>query len=302
MKAWIVRHLQVFFATLGEFAHAPVANGLTIAVIGVTLALPVTLFVGVQNLQRLSGGIDAAGQVSLFLKRDTAQKEIDSLATRLRKRSDVESVSYLSPEAALEEFKRASGFGAALDALQRNPLPPVLLVTPSTSHRTPAALRALTTELGQAAAVELAQFDLEWVQRLQAILRLAERGVWILSALLAVAVLLIVGNTIRLAVLNRREEIEIVRLVGGTDAFIRRPFLYAGTLQGALGALLAWLLVAGTLALLSGPIGELGALYGTGAEATGLDAVASLSLLVGGGALGWIGSRIAVERHLRRVF
>ncbi|KPK67461.1 MAG: hypothetical protein AMJ84_13010, partial [Acidithiobacillales bacterium SM23_46] len=136
----------------------------------------------------------------------------------------------------------------------------------------------------------------------QAILRLAERGVWILTALLAVAVLLIVGNTIRLAVLNRREEIEIVRLVGGTDAFIRRPFLYAGTLQGAFGALLAWLLVAGTLALMSGPIGELGALYGTGAAAAGLGGSASMALLAGGAGLGWLGSRIAVERHLRRIF
>jgi cell division transport system permease protein len=302
MKAWVVRHLQVFFATLGELVHAPVANGMTIAVIGVTLALPATLYVGVQNLQRLSGGIDAAGQISLFLKRDTAQKEIDALAVRLRKRNEVESVSFLSPDAALEEFKRASGFGAALDALQRNPLPPVLLVTPASRHRTPTALRTLTEEFGKIGAVELAQFDLEWVQRLQAILRLAERGVWILTALLAVAVLLIVGNTIRLAVLNRREEIEIVRLVGGTDAFIRRPFLYAGTLQGACGALLAWLLVAGTLALMSGPIGELGALYGTGAAAAGLGGVASMALLAGGAGLGWLGSRIAVERHLRRIF
>jgi len=270
MKAWVIRHLQVFFATLGDMAHAPLANGLTIGVIGVTLALPATLYVGVHNLQRLSGGIDTAGQVSLFLKRDTSQKEIDALAGRLRARSDVESVHYLSPEAAMDEFKRASDFGAALDVMQRNPLPPVLLVMPSPVHRTASALRTLTSELGKMSAVELAQFDLEWVQRLQAILRLAERGVWILSAMLGMAVLLIVGNTIRLAVLNRREEIEIVRLVGGTDAFIRRPFLYAGTLQGALGALLAWLLVAGTLALLGGPIGELGALYGTGAEAAGL--------------------------------
>jgi len=302
MKAWVIRHLQVFFATLGDMAHAPLANGLTIGVIGVTLALPATLYVGVHNLQRLSGGIDTAGQVSLFLKRDTSQKEIDALAGRLRARSDVESVHYLSPEAAMDEFKRASDFGAALDVMQRNPLPPVLLVMPSPVHRTASALRTLTSELGKMSAVELAQFDLEWVQRLQAILRLAERGVWILSAMLGMAVLLIVGNTIRLAVLNRREEIEIVRLVGGTDAFIRRPFLYAGTLQGALGALLAWLLVAGTLALLGGPIGELGALYGTGAEAAGLSGVASLSLLLGGAGLGWLGSRIAVERHLRRIF
>jgi cell division transport system permease protein len=302
MKAWIVRHLQVFFATLGELAHAPLANGLTIAVIGVTLALPAALYVGVQNLQRLSGGLDAAGQVSLFLKRDTAQKEIDALAARLRGRSEVESVTYLSPDAAFEEFRRVSGFGAALDALPRNPLPPVLLVAPAPAHRSTAALRALTAELGRIPTVELAQFDLEWVQRLQAILRLAERGVWMLATLLAVAVLLIVGNTIRLAVLNRREEIEIVRLVGGTDAFIRRPFLYAGTLQGALGALLAWLLVAGTLGLLGGPISELATLYGSSVGASGLGANASLLLLAGGAGLGWLGSRIAVGRHLRRIF
>jgi cell division transport system permease protein len=301
MTQYLLRHAQVLFATLGDFARAPFATLMTVAVIGVTLALPGALYVVVHNLQRAGGGLEAGGQVSLFLRADTGARAAQTLAERLRARAGIARVDYLSPEAALEEFRRASGFGAALDALERNPLPAVLVVQAAEPARAPERLRALAHELGALPEVEHAQLDLEWVQRLHAILRLAARAVWLLAGLLGLAVLLIVGNTVRLAVLARREEIAIVKLVGGTDAFIRRPFLYAGLLHGLAGAALAWLLIAAALLLLGGPVAELAGLYGAEFEVTGFGAGPGLALLALGGGLGWLGSRIAVGRHLRTI-
>jgi cell division transport system permease protein len=298
MKQYLLRHLQVFFATLGTMARAPLATLMTVVVIGITLALPTGLYVLVANLQRVSGHLASGGEISLFLKRDVSSKRAESLAVELRRRSDIRTVEYISPDAALAEFRASSGFGDALKALDENPLPGVLVVTPASSAMTPEALHALATELGRRSEVDFAQLDLEWVRRLRAILSLAERGVWLLAGLLGLAVLLIIGNTIRLAVLNRREEIAVTRLIGATPAFIRRPFLYAGTLQGLFGAIAAWALVGGSILLLSGPVAELGRLYGSNFEIEGFGIHTGLALLGIGMGLGWLGSRIAVGRHL----
>ena len=207
----------------------------------------------------------------------------------------------ISREAALVEFKRLSGFGDALNALDRNPLPVVLVVHPAAKHRHPDQLQALLNQLGRHNEVDIAQLDLEWVRRLHAMLELARQVVMILAGGLAVAVLLIIGNTIRLAVLNRRDEIEITKLIGGTNAFIRRPFLYAGMLQGLLGALLAWLLLSLSLLILSRPIHHLAGLYESRFEVENLGFLATLVLIGAGGLLGWLGSRLAVSRHLRAI-
>jgi cell division transport system permease protein len=301
IKSYLLRHLQVLFAALGQLARTPMASLLTVAVIGITLALPTGLYLVIDNIQRLSGGWEDSGRVSLFLKRTASTQTASTLADRLRRLPAVSRVEYISPEAALAEFKRTSGFGEALNALERNPLPPVLVITPAESHRQPDALQALVKELGAYPDVDIAQLDLEWVRRLQAILNLAERGVWILALLLGLALLLIVGNTIRLAVLSRREEIAIIKLIGGTDAFIRRPFLYSGLLQGLLGASMAWLLVSLSLLLLSDPIRALSTLYASAFEIEAHGPEAVLTLLATGGALGWLGSRLAVGRHLRSI-
>jgi cell division transport system permease protein len=299
MKQYVLRHLQVFFSTLGAMARAPLATLMTVTVIGITLALPAGLYVLVQNLQRVSGHLAAGGEISLFLKHNVSSKAAEALATELRRQAGIGKVEYISPDAALAELRATSGFGDALKALDDNPLPGVLVVTPAAAEPRPGALRELAAELGHRGEVDFAQLDLEWVQRLHAILTLAERGVWLLAGLLALAVLLIIGNTIRLAVLNRREEIAITRLIGATPAFIRRPFLYAGALHGLLGALAAWLLVSGSILLLSGPARDLATLYASSVEIEGFGADAGFALLGIGLALGWLGSRIAVGRHLR---
>ncbi|MEK7717823.1 MAG: permease-like cell division protein FtsX, partial [Pseudomonadota bacterium] len=254
IKNYLLRHAQVFFYSLGQLTRTPVATFLTVAVIGITLALPAGLYVAIENVQRLASGWEDNGQISLFLKQDVPAAAIEKLADKIRRLPAVSWVDYVSREAALTEFKRLSGFGEALNALDRNPLPAVLVVHPAATHAHPDKLQALLKDLRRFNEVDIAQIDLDWVRRLHAMLELARQGVLILAAGLAIAVLLIIGNTIRLAVLNRRDEIEITKLIGGTNAFIRRPFLYTGTLQGLLGALLAWLLVGLGLLLLADPI------------------------------------------------
>ncbi len=301
MKNYVLRHMQVFFYSIGELARAPFATITTIAVIGITLALPAALYVLLGNLQRAATGWDTGAQISLFLKLNSSENTAHALADQIRAMPEVGHVRYISPDAALAEFKRLSGFGNALDALDSNPLPAVLLVRPASKHAKPAELEQLVQTLGKLPGVDLAQLDLEWVRRLDAMLRLAQRGVLILASLLAIAVLLVVGNTIRLAILNRRTEIEVIKLIGGTDTFIRRPFLYAGLFQGGLGALLAWLLVSASFALLSRPVRDLAGLYGSRFELDGLGLHAVAGLLLGGAVLGWLGSRLAVGRHLRAI-
>jgi len=298
MTNHLLRHLQALFGTLGQLARAPIATALTLAVLGVTLALPTTLYVALDNLGRLGGDMQRGAQLSLFLKRGLGEDEALRLAQQLRAMREVASVDYISRAAALEEFRRLSGFGAALEALRDNPLPAVLVVRPVSDD--PAAAEALRGRLAALPGVELAELDLAWLKRLAAILDIAERAILILAGLLGAAVLLIVGNTTRLAVISRRNEIEVIGLVGGTAAFIRRPFLYSGLLQGFVAGLLAWLLVALSVWLVSGPVEQLTSLYGTPAGLRGLGLGGGLMLAVAGAALGWLGARVAVGWQLRR--
>ncbi len=294
----LLRHLQALFGTLGQLARAPVATALTLAVLGVTLALPTTLYVALDNLGRLGGDMQRGAQLSLFLKRGLGEDEALKLAQRVRAMREVASVDYISRAAALEEFRRLSGFGAALEALRDNPLPAVLVVRPVSDD--PATAEDLRGRLAAQPGVELAELDLAWLKRLAAILDIAERAILILAGLLGAAVLLIVGNTTRLAVISRRDEIEVIGLVGGTAAFIRRPFLYSGLLQGFVAGLLAWLLVALSVWLVSGPVEQLTSLYGTPAGLRGLGLGGGLTLALAGAALGWLGARVAVGWQLRR--
>lgn len=297
MINYLLRHAQVLVGSVGQMARAPLATALTLAVLGITLALPTGLYVVLANLERVSAGWDRGAQISLFLKRDQGESATLRLAQQLRARRDVATVDYISRDAALEEFRRLSGFGAALNALDSNPLPAVLVVRPANA----AEAEPLRAELARLPGVDLAELDVAWLKRLAAILEIAERAVWMLAVLLAAAVLLIVGNTVRLAVLNRRNEIEVIELVGGTPGFIRRPFLYTGLIEGLLGGLLAWLLVETGLLFLSGPVRELAGLYGSSFAITGLSPEAGLSLVAGGGFLGWLGARLAVGWQLRRI-
>lgn len=301
MIGYLRQHARALGDTLLAQARAPIVFVLTAAVIGITLALPAGLYLVIDNITRLSAGWQGAGRISLFLKHDIAGKSVDQLASRLHRSPGIARVEHITPDQALEEFKRQSGFGDALNALDRNPLPNVLVVHPAATHQSPDDVGRLAREFSRLNGVDQVIVDLDWVKRLQAWLALAEHGVWLLAGFLGLAVLLIVGNTVRLAVLNRRDEIVVVKLIGGTNAFIRRPFLYTGTLQGLAGGLVAWLLIVLSLWLLSDPIRELSQLYHSQFAVSGLDLSEGGLLAGAGGLLGWLGSRFAVGRHLRSI-
>lgn len=274
---------------------------MTTAVIGIALALPSGLHVVLKNAQQLSGGWDGAAQISLFLNRSVGDDEAERLAKQIQKLPQVAGVTYISRREALLEFQRLSGFGDALQALKDNPLPSVLVIRPASEASTPKATEALLERLGAYPPVDLAQLDMQWVKRLYVIMELVRRGVVVLAILLAIAVLLVVGNTIRLAIQNRRDEIVVMKLIGGTDGFIRRPFLYTGFWYGLFGGLIAWVLVTLSLSILSDPVERLAGLYQSRFELSGLDLASAIMLLATSILLGLAGSWLAVGRHLREI-
>lgn len=301
VKVWLSRHLQVALAALGRLSRTPVATLMTIAAVGITLALPAALYLILTNLQQLGGGWESTTTLSLFLHTETAGQQSEALARRLRVRGDIAQVKMISREAAMQEFRRLSGFGEALDAIGENPLPPVLIVQPNLGSGNPAPAERLLEELRGLPEVDIGQLDLQWVRRLQAMTEIARRGVLVIASLLAVAVLLIVGNTIRLEIHNRSVEIEIASLVGATDAFIRRPFLYSGLWYGLLGGTIAWLLVSLAVWSLKAPLGKLAGLYHSGFRLDLPDYRIILVLLAGSALLGLSGSWLSVARHLRTI-
>ncbi len=270
-------------------------------VIGIALALPACLHLLITNAQSATGNWNRAVNLTVFLKRPTSSEEATRTAARVQQRRDVGNVEVITSDDALKEFRRGSGFGAAIDALNENPLPHTLVVTPAAEFTTAANLDSLAADLRAMPSVEIVQLDTAWVNRLNAILDTVRRGLVVAAALLALGVMVIVGNTIRLDIQNRRAEIEVTKLVGGSDAFVRRPFLYNGIWYGLGGGITAWLITLAVTGILREPISRLASLYGSAFELGGLDPRATLSLLGGGIVLGWLGSYLAASRHLRAI-
>jgi cell division transport system permease protein len=301
VSAWFVRHLQTLVGSLGRLSQQKLSSLFTMLVIGIALALPTCLHVLVTNAQLATGSWNRALDISVFLKHPTSAQDAKQIADRVRQRRDVAHVELITAEAALQEFRRDSGFGEAIDALNENPLPHALIVRPAENYLSAEALQGLAAAIGELPSVDLVQLDTAWVDRLNAILAAVGRGIVIATAVLALGVLVIVGNTIRLDIQNRRAEIEVTKLVGGSDAFVRRPFLYNGIWYGVGGALLAWMITAVVVAALREPIGRIAFLYGSAFEVVPLDLKSSLYLLLTGAGLGWLGSYLAATRHLRDI-
>ena len=300
-RAWLAHHVQSALATLGRLLRAPLPTGMTVAVIGIALALPAALYVLTDNLRHLVGGWDQAAAISVFLHHDLDDAGAAVTAGQLREWPEFERVQLIPAAAALQEFREQAGFAEALAQLSDNPLPAVLAISPQAVYATPEQLSGLEERLRQLPEVDFVRVDTQWLMRFAAILDLAQALVLLLAGLLGLGVLLIVGNTIRLEIQNRRGEIEIMELVGATASFIRRPFLYAGAWYGLLGGLCAWFLVTAALIALQGPVSRLASLYRSAFPLAGLGPTALLIILGGSMLLGLVGSWIAVNRHLREV-
>jgi cell division transport system permease protein len=295
------RHAQVLVGSLGRILRAPFATLMTMGVIAVALALPLMLNLFLENAQSASGNWNQAYDLSVFMDKKASAVRVQSLAKQLQKRADVAAVRVISADQALAEFRRDSGFGKALDVLSDNPLPDTLVVTPSLAASTPDGTQTLKTAVASMADVETVQLDTEWVQRLHAMLNLLRRAVLITGGLLGVGVVLIVGNTIRLDILNRRAEIEVMKLVGASDGFARRPFLYGGVWYGLGGGLGALILVAAASFVLARPVERLAHSYGSAFKILGLDLATSVGVLGLAVGLSWVGSWLAASRHIRAI-
>jgi cell division transport system permease protein len=296
--AWLRHHRLSAADSLQRVLDHPVSSVLTWLVIGIALALPVGLSLALDNVSTLSAGWDSPAQVSLFLQDDVTADEARRLAEELAARDEVGDIQFISREEALAEFSSLSGFADVLSSLQENPLPHLLLVTPSAGVAVVADLRE---QLAGYPEVSQAVLDMEWLQRLNSLMELSRRLVLAVGGLLVLGVVLILGNTIRLAIENRREEIVIVKLVGGSNPFVRRPFLYTGLWYGVGGGACAALLVALALWFLGAPVERLSALYGGAFQLRGLGVMGALNLLILGGMLGLAGAWLAVTRHLAQI-
>jgi cell division transport system permease protein len=301
ISAYFARHAQNFVGSLGRLAAHPFEALMTMAVIGIGIALPLCLYLFLQNAHELSSGWANAYDLSVYLDKGASLARAHTVAHELQARGDVAAVRVIPAAQALAEFRDYSGFGAALDALVDNPLPNSLIVTPAVAASTHDGTVTLKNAIAAIADVSSVQIDTDWVKRLNGILDVLRRVVLLAGALLGVAVMLIVGNTIRLDILNRRAEIEVMKLVGASDGFARRPFLYSGVWYGLGGALLALGLVALGVAMLENPVARLAALYGSQFTLQGLDGQASFTVLGGAVVLGWAGSWIAASQHIHAI-
>lgn len=295
------RHTQALLGSIGRLARNPFATALTLLVIGLALALPMALALFVRNAQAATGDFANAVDMSVYFKTDVPLVKAQQLAADARQKAGVAAVTLIPADKALEEFRTYSGFGAALDALKDNPLPHVLHVRPRSDASSPAELETLRRYFAAWPEVDVVQIDAEWVMRFNAILEVLRRLLVITAALLAAGVVAVIGNTIRLEILNRRAEIEVTKLVGGSNGFVRRPFLYTGALYGLGGAVLAWLVVEATVNILGPPVATLAGLYGSRYSLQGPTGDDIGTVLAAGVVLGWLGAWISAARHLRSI-
>jgi cell division transport system permease protein len=261
VRAYRDHHAHALFSSLGRLVASPFSTTMTIAVLAISIALATGFYIMVINIQQLTTNFEASNQISLFMKDSITDDKAISIADSIKQNSDVQSVKLISKEQALTEFKTYSGFGSAIDVLEKNPLPVVIQVQPKNSLQDPQALEKLLQTLKQLDTVEYAQADMQWVERLQSIIDVANYSTLLFGFMIAIGILFIIGNTIRLELQNRKDEVIISKLVGATNAFIRRPFLYTGFWLGFISGVAAWFIVAILMLLLKQPLEKLSGLY-----------------------------------------
>lgn len=301
MNSYLSRHLQVLFATLGAMRRTPMTSINTILVIAITLLLPCVLYVAIKSAEALSSDWQGRPQISIFMQIDLPEDESQLIFEELRLHPAIELAEFITPKQALEEFRSMSEIGFEIDFLDQNPLPASVVVMPDSSNVDSAALLQLKDELSTIDGIDSIRLDLDWTDRFNAILGSATRIATLLSGLLAIALILIVSNTIKLLILNRRQEIEITRLVGGSNAFVRRPFLYYGLLFGFFGALVTLLFLWLAGKLIEDSLSILANLYQKESLLYALNTIEILTIILIGSMLGWLAARWSVTQHLWKI-
>ena len=301
LAMYCVDHIRQLFASLGELWRTPLSSLMTIAVLGVSLALPASFYVLLKNAESVSATWQSKAQISLYLQQGTTEKQVTELQERLAALSEIDNITYISAEQGLNDFKGAAGFAEALDLLADNPLPAVFILGLSETGRSPDAAELLLADMNAEPTVATARLDMAWLARLSGIVDLLRQAVVGMASLLLAGVLLVVGNTLRLNILNSRYEIEVMKLVGATDGFIQRPFLYVGLWYGIIGSLLAWWLTLVMVFWLSHKVSALAGLYQSDFDLLGLGLEESALLILTGTLLSLLASGFSVRRHIRAI-
>ncbi|WP_188149447.1 permease-like cell division protein FtsX [Teredinibacter waterburyi] len=300
-RAYRGHHRASFSDSLSRLLRTPMQTLMTALVVAIALALPATLLVALGNIQQLGESWDASPKISVYLHLRASDEAISQLVQRLERLPEVRTIEYLSADKALQQFQQMSGFGDVIASLDSNPLPATLIVTPSATAIEPEALKLLGQKLAEEAIVDEVSLDMDWVRRLRELMVLGKKIVAALAGLLGLGVLLVIGNTVRLAIENRRDEIVVVKLVGGTDGYVRRPFLYTGAWYGFMGGVLACIIVAAGYLSLHSTVSNLAMLYQSDFSLQGLGLVKGSLLLGASTLIGLLGAWLAVGRHLAQI-
>ncbi|WP_299770275.1 permease-like cell division protein FtsX [uncultured Pseudoteredinibacter sp.] len=299
-RSYCRHHVSSARDSLNRLLRQPLSSLMTCLVVAIALALPQVLSVAVSNIDQLGQSWQGRPSLSVYLHHNVKQPVAEKLLIELEQQESVAEGIYISPSEALQEFEAHSGFADVLGQLERNPLPPLLQLS-LVEQLSLEQVQSLQANLQARPEVEQVDVDLQWLQRLQQILALGRTLIWLLSGLLALGVLLIVGNTIRLAIAARKDEILVTKTLGGTNAFVRRPFLYTGLWYGLLGGALALLLTELCLFALAGPVAKLAGSYGSDFLLMGISWFDAGFLLLASSVLGWLGAALAVGRHLAAI-
>lgn len=300
LLAWLLHHVQSLVFSLGKIYRSPSSTLMTVAVIGITLTLPCSFYLFLKNIENMSGDLRSTSQITLYLGLDQGLDQARKLGKELLSDPGIMDTQLINSTEALQDFKQNSGFGESIDQLENNPLPHTLIVQPGADIDT-LQIKTLLARLQSLPQVDIAKLDTEWLERLYTVIDMAKRAVIIISLLFSFAVLLIIGNTIRLDIQNRYQEIIVTKLIGATDAFIRRPFLYGGIWYGLLGGILSWLLVELSALALSGPFARLNLLYQADFKLMTFTFTDFMVLISSSTLLGLAGSWLAVARHLNEI-
>lgn len=299
MKQWLNQHSQPLQSVLTRMRQNFLGTILMCCVIGVTLSLPAVLFTVVDNLERFAGVIESKPQLSLFLKLDTSSSQKNILTAKLQKHPDIAQFEFVSKDSAWDQLKQNAGSADITSSLDKNPLPDAYFLTPK--DISPKNIDRLQKEMQQWDGVEIAQVDAQWVKRLDSLLKLGHKAIIVLVALLGFGLIAIIGNSIRLQILTQLEEIEVSKLIGATNQFIRRPFLYAGLLYGLGGGVAALLITFLIVWLFNLSVIEIADLYASHFSLDTPNIEFSVCLLLIAIALGWLGALIAVNRSLSKI-
>ena len=295
-RAWLRNHRDVALVSLVDLLKNRITSLMTVMVLGIAMGLPLLLYVVLMNVLTVTENFDGDPRISIFLNKEAAEEDIEKFLTIVEKHPNTESSNYIPPEEALLDFQLHSNFSDVLNSLSSNPFPAVVELIPR--HTDSIELRSQISELEKYQEVDMVLADLAWIERLFGFISLAKSIVILLGLMLGLGVLLILGNTVRSSIENRRSEIQVVKLVGGTDGFVRRPFLYLGFWFGVGGGISAWLLVHVCILFLSRPVELIAQSYRDDYALVGLTMIESVSFFALSSILGLLGSALAVSKHL----